>query len=279
MIHLMHLAPTHTHEQVCDLTLNNRAVMVVGEQAEDENFLRLLRQANPTFVMLDYPAFEGEEVSLDRYFDWIDKLRPNIVVVPDVRSNGPKTVEFAHLFYEKFFDAEGFPEHPCELLVVPQGETFAEWYICLDELLQLKPHRVALVEEAERFVRLQVVGESSVRPVPGRVGLLFFLSEMLQLREKPIHFLGLSEDLRELSFSERLFPGWVQSCDTAKGVVLSHAGVVINPTLVDPPIYPGRGKNYFQQKLHWGEKAIDTLRRNVATLDSWCVERRTRLDV
>jgi len=273
MIQLMHLAPAHTHAQVRNQTLDGRAVMVIGEQAEDETFLALLRKVNPSFVMLDYPAFEGEEVPMEKYAEWINKLHPNVITVPDVRFNGAKTLERARQFYEYFFGSDLLPNWPCELLVVPQGKSQAEWYECLDGLMELRPDRVALVEEVEELFLVPNADTTKLDDyAPGRVGALMALEYTRpEVRRTPIHFLGLSEEMEELYFAEYLFPGWVQTCDTAKCVALSNLGIRINPMPgTKQQKYPGRGKRYFQKMMNWDLSRRALLAQNIGVLDAWC---------
>jgi hypothetical protein len=175
----------------------------------------MLHSLHPAFVILDAPTFEGEAVSPVEYLRWIGMLRPNAVIVPDVRFDCAGTLEFGRHYLRSVFSSN----RQYETIGVPQGQTLDEWLKCLRGLLELGIDIIGVVEETETWATFEPLMDAPLR-TPGRLGVLEAMARAVpESRDKPIHLLGLSENPTELFWIEHRYPGWVQSCDSAKGVV------------------------------------------------------------
>ena len=164
--------------------------MIIGPFLEDKeylNFYRKMREQGKT-LLLDNGAYEFERpVSAEEYLEYISKIRPNVVVLPDVWKNADDTIREARFFLENW-DRKALP---AKAMFVPQGSNFYEWFSCYADIFTKSTMR-----EGTDIIGL------SVGTWKDKTGIIrsFFTRHLDDQREPPMHLLGLW-NVRELEFT------------------------------------------------------------------------------
>lgn len=128
------LPQLHSHTDydfiIASYCLQNKAYKDFHEKLHEEDPSR--------FSILDNGAFEeGTSIEIDTYFNLIEELRPNIVVLPDTVNDKDATLKASIYFltklYEKFDD-----RIPFELMGVLQGTSVEDYLECLEEYAKIE---------------------------------------------------------------------------------------------------------------------------------------------
>ena len=93
-------------------------------------------------MLFDNSAFELGAGIFDEFGRHVVDLKPTWYVIPDVRHNGPETIES----YKKF--VEIFPDLPGIGICAIQGETFDDLVDCYKFMIE-KTEKIAAEEKAE----------------------------------------------------------------------------------------------------------------------------------
>lgn len=104
----------------------------VGVNEKYTNFFKA-RKAEGKFVIMDNGAAEGYQPTILELIPKIAHLMPSEVVLPDTLYD----IRYTLINGEKaIFELEKvFPEHPFQIMAVPQGDNFEDWYDCLKEMM------------------------------------------------------------------------------------------------------------------------------------------------
>jgi len=162
--------------------------MVIGPFLEDKeylNFYRKMKERGKT-ILLDNGAYEfGEPISAETYLEFIEKIRPDIVVLPDVWMSNEGTRKAA----KEFIEVWNREELPAKAMFVPQGKTFIDWgdsYLCGECFLEK---------------HVDVIG-LSVGTWKDKTGIIrsYFTRHLDEKSKPPLHLLGLW-NVRELTFT------------------------------------------------------------------------------
>lgn len=165
-------------------------------------FLRTLRQRNHT-IILDQGAAENEQVTYDEFNQAIERVRPHIVIFPDVLFNARQTLQAMSNYYTQTVHTEKF-------LGVPQGATAEEWLEC---------YKVMLSDDRVHIIGLSKIaiphcfGEEDIA-IARNQAVRLLQSEGLLL--KPIHLLGMGapreldayQDIEAIQGIDSCYPIW-----------------------------------------------------------------------
>ena len=215
---IFHEAPNAIFEHVQEMTDGDYCLVHLMDENETYRNLFLESSGNGNHIMLDNSIFElGEAYDSERYYHWINELKPEYFIVPDVLNNGAKTVERLNAWLDKY----EVPSYVKPMAVV-QGSSFEELVdtyrkiayddrvgkvgISFDSICYLDSAGIntpALTKEAA-YLR-------------GRSKFIAYLEENdIANRDKPHHLLGCSLP-QEMHFYRNL--NWVESVDTSNPVV------------------------------------------------------------
>jgi len=214
---IFHEAPNSIFTQVQEMTDGDYCLVHLMDENETYRDLFLESSAYGNHIMLDNSIFElGEAYDSERYFHWINELRPEYFIIPDVLNDGKKTLERMEDWFTKY-------ETPAisKTMAVVQGSTYEELFstyakiafddrvgkvgISFDSICYLNdPTMPSGLSKEEYFMR-------------GRSKFLSMLEEKNKAnRNKPHHLLGCSLP-QEMYFYQQL--PWVESVDTSSPVV------------------------------------------------------------
>lgn len=210
------------------------------------------------FVILDNSAHEkGAAEDFDRVLTNAAAIHAREIVLPDVLENSNETVErttaaIRRLDMDVFFNA--FIPKP-SLMIVPQGQTYTQWRICLERMLYAW-QRSTLWREHKLTVGVSKDYQRWEGGILNLVQALFQYKEMNLIND--VHLLGWPKDLWELVEVGRMYP-WVRSTDSSKPFVYAMRGISLHMNR-ESPWYPHRSDNYWDTHV----SNVSCLRRNIA---------------
>jgi len=260
MTAICHIAPIPLLSRV--LSMEETHHLVIADLIySDPRYLAYYqnRIARGDFVILDSAAFENQGALTElpmaslitKQVGAALNLQPSEVVLPDDMDDAAKTIEWATIASDRFFEFgyEG------QMMAVPHGKTYAEYLATAKELLDgvRGVTTLGVQEEVEELFdkeRLDVVRDlKSHNP------------------DVQIHLLGVTEHALELQHPDT--KALVRTCDTAKFVVWGLNKYETYPTLKgqEMPPYPGRDSvggrwGYFNYKTEDG-LALHQVRENI----------------
>jgi len=132
MIKIAHESPKSAFKQVQKLTDYDYALVHLFE--EDKEYLNQFKTAikEGREVILDNSIFELEEAfDADKFYYWINELKPTWYIIPDALENAEKTMQQMADWSKKYADAPG------KSIGVVQGKNYREikeCYRAIDEL-------------------------------------------------------------------------------------------------------------------------------------------------
>lgn len=203
------------------------------------NYYRNQRTLFPGRLMiLDNSAYEffvkGEELDLDKYFDVICELKPDMYILPDVLMNKEKTLSGVEEFLNKY-GVRVLEKSPMSRpLAVVQGNSYLEFSECLLRYSYWGITRIAIpfhnsfLKEVgmavkaniqERFLNWHntTMVTDDMLYAMGRVKLVHDMREALNKFEH-VHLLGSHDPF------EKTFYDWVDTMDTGYPVKCAIAG-------------------------------------------------------
>ena len=127
-------------------------------------------------VLLDNSAFELGAGIFDTFGDIVAGLKPTWYVVPDVRHDGPATIES----YERF--VKTFPDLPGIAMCAIQGDTFEALADCYRFMIE-KTKKIAIPFDSKGY-------DQTLKPWERRPAFLEKLSGMPFWKENPMHLFG-----------------------------------------------------------------------------------------
>jgi hypothetical protein len=173
-------------------------------------------------VILDNPVHEDVPNDLDRFLTAVFRLKPPVVILPDIIDDIPGTIWSAQLSASRLQGEIGLsddPEYRPELMVVPHGFTTEEFIETAYSLVAIPGVRWIGITLERRL-------KDDPLALARRRERVLALTNDPRFNNTKFHLLGLSEQATELS--DPAFAR-VTSVDTSKFVVLS---------LTSPPVYP-----------------------------------------
>jgi len=127
-------------------------------------------------VLLDNSAFELGAGIFDTFGDIIVDLKPTWYVVPDVRHDGPATIESYGRFIEKF------PDLPGTAICAIQGDSFEALADCYKFMIE-KTKKIAIPFDSKGY-------DQALKPWERRPAFLEKLCTMPFWKDNPMHLFG-----------------------------------------------------------------------------------------
>jgi hypothetical protein len=140
-------------------------------------------------VYLDNSIFElGKSFDPDKYSKWIEKLQPNLYIVPDVLEDAPGTMEHWIDWEDKYHPR--FPD--CRTMGVVQGRTWQELHDCY----KLMAECADMIAISFDYSYYNITGEGFTNLEQFASGRQRFISQLIDRGiwewQKPHHLLGCS---------------------------------------------------------------------------------------
>ena len=226
------------------------------------DFYRTLAE-NGKYLILDNSAHEFQTgQSIEVLLQQAESLGAKEVVLPDKLFDGPGTFERSR--QALLYATRDWPWRlPDRFMVVPQGETYREWSLCLARLVD------SFFTIKSRYhhsvVNGPVIGISKDYHEMFDGGLFRILEEQVfpfasSYPSVQIHLLGWPKTLWDLGEIARRFGDRIRSTDSARPYTYGMHGIRLDPTKPAPK-YPGRPDDFFSRKIIKPNHAV--MRHNV----------------
>ncbi len=172
-------------------------------------------------IILDNSIFElGEAYEKSKYIRWINELKPNWFIIPDVLEDATKTVENVKEWKKLHL--------PGKKIGVVQGKTISEMLWCYMQIAPLVD-KIAISFDYSVFINETAFGKLPTKfhhYMYGRDAFLHTLKRMKILREdKPHHLLGIGLPQEITAYRDY---HWIDSIDTSNPVVAGIEGLIYN---------------------------------------------------
>lgn len=222
MIKIAHEAPKSIFSKIEKFTDYSYALVHLFE--EDQEYLQLFKDAirKGREVILDNSIFELEEAfDADRFFYWINELRPTWYIVPDALEDAKKTMNQMANWNMKYADkAYG------KKIGVVQGKSYSEIVACYEYMDKMADvDMIAISFDYSYYTKSTPHPNKYVSWMLGRVKLLGdMLKDGIINRDKAHHLLGCGLP-QEFSFYKHSDYDFIYSLDTSNPVVHGIKGV------------------------------------------------------
>ncbi len=178
-------------------------------------------------VILDNSIFElGEAFDSEKYFHWIDKLKPSEFIIPDVLEDALGTMDNA-LEWKETYQVKT-PKNSKSIGVV-QGKSYEDLVNCyqyLDEVINVD--KIAISFDYSYYLEICPHPNKWMSFALGRINTLTsLLNDGIINKNKPHHLLGCSIPV-ELFFYREGFE-WIESMDTSSPIVHGLLDIVYEP--------------------------------------------------
>lgn len=167
-------------------------------------------------VLLDNSIFElGEAFDSEKFFYWIDKLKPTEYIIPDVLENALGTMDNALDWKEKYW---GSTPKNSKCIGVVQGKSYADLVQCytyLDETINVD--KLAISFDYSYYREICPHPNKWMAFALGRVQTLTqLLNDGIINTNKPHHLLGCALPIEFMFYRDYK---WIETIDTSNPVV------------------------------------------------------------
>ena len=226
MIKIAHEAPKSIFSTVQNVTDYDYALVHLFE--EDKEYLKLFTDAieNGREVILDNSIFELEEAfEEDKFAEWVEFLKPDWYIIPDVLEDSVKTQHQAyswHMNYRKNL--------PGKAIGVVQGKTYRDIVACYKDMdRSIDTDMIAISCDYSYYTQTVPHPNKYVSWMLGRVKLIGdLLNDGIINKDKPHHLLGCGLP-QEFSFYNDSTYDFIYSLDTSNPVVHGIKGIEYKP--------------------------------------------------
>ena len=212
------------------LTINEGAQMsLFQEMIKHDDYTEFFETQSKIFqhhVIMDNGAAEGTNPSIEELIPQYLLSHPTEVVMPDVVGDMTETLKRSIPAIEKVLTMRFTHSPQFKIMAVPQGSTFAEWKICLAEMLKYQVDTIGISKFVTKAFAQEFAPEVNVRLEC--VKYLMQLCTDLKIRRPAIHLLGCYYTPYEIGAIEAELPGIVRSTDSAIAYVYSRNGLYID---------------------------------------------------
>lgn len=227
-IQIYHEAPLSIFDKVQAVTDGDYALVHLLDENEEyaERFVSIARYRNipnlsgkPRPLILDNSAYElGESFDPEKFAEWVEILRPDYYVVPDV----PGEAEATLIAFEEW--GKKYKGLPGKRMGVLQGKTATEAVNCFRYLQQFGADIIGIPFLIGRgFGATDDINLMSAR-------VLLYSQIYEQCTEHPIHLLGVSLP-QEGKYASKM--PWIVSVDTSNPIVAGMQGLVYGLNEID----------------------------------------------
>ena len=190
-----------------------------------EFFVESIKQGRT--VLLDNSIFElGTAFDPDRFFYWIDKLKPSEYIIPDVLEDTIGTMDNALHWKENYWGKT--PKNSKSIGVV-QGKSYTDLINCyqyLDEVIGVD--KIAISFDYSYYLEVCPHPNKWMGYALGRAQTLTrLLDDGIINKDKPHHLLGCALPIEFLFYKEGF--EWIETLDTSNPVVHGLLGIGYTP--------------------------------------------------
>ena len=221
MIKISHETPISLFKQ--SLEWNDYQYCLVHLLEEQPKYLEHFRMCRDKGVpvILDNSIFElGTAFEAKKFAKWIEELKPDEYIIPDVLEDSQGTIESLHKWMVIYGHLPG------KKIGVVQGKTYEEIIECYREVDKFCD-KIAISFNYSLYEHLAPSGSNLISWCIGRQVLLNKLLEDGVINiSKPHHLLGIAlpQEVKYYSlFSERF--SWIESLDTSNPIVHGLLGI------------------------------------------------------
>lgn len=220
---IAHEAPLSIFDKVQAVTDYDYALVHLFEESEEYYNTFVKAKENGREVLLDNSIFElGTAFDGDVYVNWINKLKPDWYIVPDVLDNANATIDSFDSFMLSY------PDLPGKVIGVAQGSTYDELVACYRYLANdSRVDKIAMSFNHPFFqTMIPSLGNKYYRMMRGRQKVIAdMLRDDIINQDKPHHLLGCG---LPQEFEEYQNHKWIDSMDTSNPVIHGMKGIRYN---------------------------------------------------
>ena len=222
-IEVSHESPLSLLEQ--SLQYNDYCYALVhlfDQYPEYFNFFKTAKELHDKCVYLDNSIFElGKSFDGDEYVKWIEKLEPNLYIVPDTLEESSETIKQFYTF------TGGYTDLPGVKMGVVQGKTYDDLVRCYNFMAEYADV-VAISFDYSYYLSNGIGNTKLERFMNGRKKFIQdLINENRWNWDKPVHLLGCSL-AREFRYYVDNNIHNIKSCDTSNPVVASMFNLKYN---------------------------------------------------
>lgn len=167
------------------------------------------------FIIMDNSLHEGFKTTDEIFIKYINKIKPDIFIVPDVWNDRHDTYKNAKYWMNTI--KASLPEKT-ELMAVVQGSTFADCYTLYIDLLQLGYKHIAINYSSKMYPKIFPHKNINVSRMMGRILFINRLVEMNLVNENIYHHLLGCSVVDEFKYYRGY--DFIKSIDTSNPIVL-----------------------------------------------------------
>lgn len=223
VIKVSHESPLSLLEQSLQYNDYCYALVHLFEQyPEYYNFYKTAKEVHDKCVYLDNSIFElGQSFDPAKYSEWINKLEPNVYIVPDVLEDSPETIK-------KYYEFTGkYSELPGKKMGVVQGKTYNDLVRCYSFMSDYADI-IAISFDYSYYLSTGIGNNKLERYTTGRQKFIQdLINENRWNWNKPVHLLGCSLAREFRYYVDRDIYNIV-SCDTSNPVVAAMFNLKYN---------------------------------------------------
>lgn len=267
MIRIAHEAPLKLIPFVKELTDYDYVLAhyCLGKQGEEYKEAMLRNRMGRTMIM-DNSAFElGRSIEPLEYYRLYKELKPDELILPDVRGNKEETLRQS-AFFSKCLSKEEREE--TTLIGVVQGATMEELLDCAIALLdEIKVDKIAVPYACKAYELLRHQRLTELMQVSGRIEVVEAITKIFQDRglRPRFHLLGSSIPMEYVLYNP-FHRQWIESTDTSAPVVSGLEGkrwFRFYGTIYKPVIH----SNFFT-KADFTDEILATITHNINVFKS-----------
>lgn len=196
---------------------------------EDPEYLKLAEEsvASGRETILDNSIFElGEAFDMQKFADWVNKLKPTYYIVPDVLDDTRGTISNMSKWCKEY---KSQIDPSCKMIGVVQGSNLVDIETCYAYMDKVaNADKIAFSFDSKFY---ELICPHRDKLMSWMMGRRILLAEMLAKglinTNKPHHLLGASY-VEEFKFYNEEDYGWIDSVDTSSPVVCGMKGVNYN---------------------------------------------------
>ena len=169
---------------------------------------------------MDNSLHEGFKTTDEKFIGYINDIKPDIFIVPDVWNDRHDTFKNAKYWINTL--KSSLPEKT-ELMAVIQGSTFADAYTLYIDLIQLGYKHISINYSSKMYPKMFPHKNINVSRMMGRILFINRLIEMKLWDENIYHHLLGASVVDEFKF----YKGYeaIKSIDTSNPIILGYLGV------------------------------------------------------
>ena len=218
---IAHECPLSIFDRVQAVTDYDYALVHLFEENEEylEKFIEAKKKGRE--VLLDNSIFElGEAFNGDIYAEWVDYLKPDWYIVPDVLDNAAATIDS----FDRFIAT--YPDLPGKVIAVAQGSTYSELVTCYRYLAyHPRVEKVAISFNHPFYQDTETGANKYVKMMNGRQNTLYkMMTTDIINTNKPHHLLGCGLP-QEFRGYKHISYKWIDSLDTSNPVIHGMKGI------------------------------------------------------